>query len=149
MDVIPIQEMQDMEYTPIVQERTEPEVECVLTDTVETEHATVILIENLASRVGPVDSVVISSDQTTEARMSLVTLLKGEPSPNYRDCGDGDIPSVQQNEKVHRRSSPSINEQSDDCEEFKQPHYFIKKSKRHSSVISNSNAHNRRYPISK
>lgn len=143
-----------IEYASVVQEKTEPEVECILiTNTGETDEHSVILPENnnLALYADPVDSVVICSDQTTEAEMSLVTLLKGEPAlQNYCDCCDGGIPPVLQNENVRRRSSPDIVEQSGDCEdEFKEALYFVKESKRISSVRCNSNAHNRRYPSSK
>jgi hypothetical protein len=140
-----------IEYAPVVQERTEPEVECILTDTVETEHSVILPDNNLVLYADPVDSIVICSDQTTETEMSLVTLLKDEPaSQNYCDCCDGGIPPVLQNEKVRRRSSPDIVEQSGDCEDdFKKSLYFDQQSKRISSVRCNSNAHNRRYPSSK
>jgi hypothetical protein len=130
--VILIQEMTAIEYAPIVQEYKEPKIdsELIVAETVEIDkdENEAILSENFAYCVGRVDSVIICSGQTAETAESLATL-----SMNYRDCCDGGIPPIQQEEKARRRSSCNIKtQQSDDCEEFKQQ--ISEKSKTHWSV---------------
>lgn len=140
--------MQVIELKPIIinqDEEIETQVDCILTDTVET--------EMLISRSDFV-AVCVNSDRTEadEKMLMAVSMVSSELSSKSGDSCDAGVPLLtptRQNEKSRRRLSPHwaepAEEQADDGEEFKQQ-ISISKTPRYSWSRNNSSTEQiRRY----
>nr|CAH0099300.1 unnamed protein product [Daphnia galeata] len=143
------EEMQIIEIKPMIinqDEENEAQVDCILTDTVET--------EMLISRSDLVAVCVNSSDriEAEEEMMMAVSMLSSDPSRKSDDSCDAGVPLLtptQQNEKHRRSLSPHwaepAEEQTDDGEEFQQQ-ISISKTPRYSWSRNNSSTEQiRRY----
>lgn len=139
--------MQVIELKPIIinqNEENETQVDCILTDTVET--------EMLISRSDLVAVCVNSSDriEAEEEMMIAVSMLSSDPLRKSDDSCDAGVPLLTPtNEKSGRSLSPHwaepAEEQADDGEEFQQQ-ISISKTPRYSWSRNNSSTEQiRRY----